>query len=157
MRKLRLLGLFLLLTVATPNTATAISGLVELPFGGKVESVTFCDCSMTFLIKYSPLHLGSIKPPKALDKVVSLVYSPFTTKLYDWGKSVKIPFLGLNFNYDPLVLTPGGWHLGKYDPTLAIGACVTGAPFCAPIPSLGMIIYMGTSKGLGNPAASLAR
>lgn len=105
----------LLIFLAYYHIVSAIPGL---PFGGFVYSVTPCSCSGSFLLHVSPPVPGDY------------LYVPGLTTVYPW---YQIP--------RSLV-----WLLGDFFPGGACWIWVSAdPPYCAPIPAVGTINFVGTS------------
>ncbi len=130
MKKLQILLVLLLLTSYSllPTSASAV--VTGLGFGGKISSVVPCPCSGGFAVFYTPLYMNSPVPVTG-----ALYYSTFSSLLFSW--------------YNPV--TPTVWNLGKFTP--GVQECLIPAPStgCMILPTLGSVIYEGTSglpKGL---------
>lgn len=99
-----------------------------LPFGGLVSYTVACTCPGSIgnlWILFTPMWFGQIPVTG------SLVYVPYTSRLYSWYK------IGVS----------GTYHLGSYEP--GVQACwmtlPTIPPTCAPLVSAGVITKVGTS------------
>lgn len=75
------------LLMIAPSFALAapITNLLLRPFGGKVTSITYCPCSLNFLIAIGP-PLGGL-----------FIYEPISTILHDYK----------------MILRPGAWTVGN--------------------------------------------
>jgi hypothetical protein len=86
-----------------------------VPFGGLILNVTYCTCSFNLLLTVGPPVGGNY------------IFQP--------GVSVPFPYGQL--------YRPGPWILGAWVPG---GACMMWVgKACAPLPSIGTILYAGTS------------
>lgn len=93
------------------------------PFGGLVTFTVPCACTGTLNVWFTPLYIAGTPITG------QITYSPFTTILYAY------------FN----IGVPGTWHLGSYIP--GVQACwVPVGLGCAPVPSLGLMTQVGTSR-----------
>ncbi len=72
------------LALAAPITTIPLLHLLR-PFGGRVTSVTYCSCSLNFLISIGP-PLGGL-----------FIYEPISTILHDYK----------------MILRPGAWTVGN--------------------------------------------
>lgn len=132
MKKFQMLLVLLLLTPYFLLPAPALAVVTGIPFGGKINYIIPCTCSGGAAVFYSPLFINSSVPT-----VGALYYSSppsLPTVLFSW--------------YNPI--TPTVWNLGKFTPNV-LGCFVPAPNGCAPIFTLGTIIYEGTSglpKGL---------
>lgn len=106
-----------------PSFASAV--VTGVPFSGKIHSVIPCSCSPTlgFAVNFTPLFVSSPVPITG-----ALYYTPALSVLFSW--------------YNPI--TPTVWNLGKFVP--ALGECWVGAaPYCVVYPTIGHVIFEGTS------------
>jgi len=103
-----------------PTPAMAVGAA----FGGVINLIVPCSCSGGFAVFYTPLYINSPIPTTGF-----LYYSSFSSLLYSW--------------YNPI--TPTVWNLGKFTP--GVQGCFIPTPpaGCAVFPTLGSIIYEGTS------------
>ncbi|GEM_PF-5405013 len=107
--------------ISTP----ALAVVTGTPFAGVIHSVIPCSCSPTlgFAVNYTPVFISSPLPV-----VGALYYAPELSVLFSW--------------YNPI--TPTVWNLGKFVPSA--GECWVGAaPYCVVYPTIGHVIYEGTS------------
>lgn len=127
-----LAGIVLVIFLFTPfgYIKAASTGL---PFGGYVTSALVCTCPpFGVMINYGPLFLGSNIP------IVGNLWFPPGAILYAYH------FLGI----------PTTWNLGSFVPSGVcniINPAVNPAVPCIPIPTLGTILYMGTSQPGASP------
>lgn len=116
---------FLVSLLVLPTRSSA--QVPGLPFGGLVSFSLPCTCSGGLWVWFTPLYLGG---PAVLSG--PLVYSPFSTMLYAFY----------------MIGVPGTWHLGSYVP--GAQACWIIAPppavGCVPLPSVGVMTKVGTSR-----------
>lgn len=123
MKKFQILIVLLLLTpyFLLPTSASAV--VTGVSFGGKINFIVPCPCSGGFAVHFTPLFINSSVPTTG-----ALYYSSFSSLLYSW--------------YNPI--TPTVWNLGKFIP--GVQECwVPVGLGCVIIPTLGSIIYEGTS------------
>lgn len=126
MKKIQILLVSLLLSSYFLLPTSALAVVTGVSFGGKIHYIIPCTCSGGAAVFYSPLYINSSVPT-----VGSLYYSSppsLPTVLFSW--------------YNPI--TPTVWNLGKFIP--GVQECwVPVGLGCVFIPTLGSIIYEGTS------------
>lgn len=105
----------------SPLQAQAIS--LFPPFGGFVNFTVPCLCNGALWIYFTPLYLSPIPVTGAL------TYMPGTSQLYE--------------GY--LIGLPATWELGDYNPLGAMSCIQYVGIACVPVPSLGMMMQVGTS------------
>jgi len=124
MKKLQILLAPLVLTPFFLFPTPALAVVTGVSFGGMIDAVVPCPCSGGFAVYFTPLYMNSPIPVTGV-----LYYSTLSSLLYSW--------------YNPI--TPTVWNLGKFAP--GVQECLIPAPTsgCMVLPTLGSVIYEGTS------------
>lgn len=104
-----------LLLVMVPQTTFA---QLNLPFGGQIQSVLYCNCTKNFLLKIGP-------PRGSAFWASDFLFNPGQTIVYQFYQ----------------ILRPGVWTLGTWE---GGGVCVYG-PLCEEIIPAKPIRMVGTS------------